>query len=120
MNNGADCREITQMVWSDGPEAVPADHFDECASCRAEARQAADLRAALSGLQAHLAEVPASLETAILDAVGRTRFHRARHVIAHPTFRRGAAVGAAAAAAAATAAVGVLVARRRVAAKVAA
>lgn len=107
-----ECSEVEQIVWTDGPEAAPQEHLVECDRCRAESRQAADLRAALSGLQTRIADVPAGLEPSIFAAISRTRLDRARDVVSHPKFWRGAAVGAGAAAAAA---VGLLVARRRLA-----
>jgi anti-sigma-K factor RskA len=60
------------------------------------------------------AEPPGFLEPAIIAAVTRTKIDRAREVVSHPKFWRGAAVGAAAAAAAATAALGIIAVRRRV------
>ncbi len=104
------CEHVEQIVWSEGPQAAPQEHLRECESCREQSRQADDLRAALSGLQTRLAIVPANLEPAILDALSRTRRGRARDIVSHPRFWRGAAVGAAAVG---TAAVGLLVARRR-------
>jgi hypothetical protein len=59
---------------------------------------------------------PDALEPAIIAAVTRNKLERAREVVSHPKFRRGAAVGAAAAAAVATAAIGIIAVRRRVAA----
>jgi hypothetical protein len=105
-----ECSEIERIVWTDGPEAAPQEHIAECDRCRAETRQAADLRAALSGLQTRFADVPAGLEPAIFAAISRSRLDRARDIVTHPKFLRGAAVGAGAAAAAA---VGLIVARRR-------
>lgn len=106
------CEHVEQIVWSEGPEAAPQEHITECASCREQSRQAGDLRAALSGLQTRFASVPANLQPSILEAVSRTRSNRARDIVSHPRFWRGAAVGAAAVG---TAAVGLLVARRRMA-----
>jgi predicted anti-sigma-YlaC factor YlaD len=111
-----DCREIERIVWADGPEAAPDAHLADCRSCRHEARRAADLRAALSGLRTRVAVPPVGLEPAITAAATRSRLDWARDIVAHPKFWRGAAVGAAAAAAAATAAFGLIVARRRAAA----
>ncbi len=105
-----ECSDVERIVWTDGPEAAPQEHLSECDRCRAESRQAADLRAALAGLQTRIADVPASLEPSIFAAISRRRLDRARDVVSHPKFWRGAAVGAGAAAAAA---VGLLVARRR-------
>jgi hypothetical protein len=110
------CREVEQIIWTEGPEAAPQAHVNECASCSAETRRAADLQAALSGMRSRFAMAPVGLESRIVAAVNRTRIDRARDIVSHPKFWRGAAVGAAAAAAAATAAIGVMRARRRVAA----
>ena len=104
-----DCLDIERIIWTDGPEAAPPAHLQACDACRAEARRAADIKAALSGLGMRFAVPPADLEESILAAVTRSRLDRAREVVTHPKFLRGAAVGAAAAA---TAAVGLLVARR--------
>jgi hypothetical protein len=104
-----ECREIERIVWTDGPEAAPPSHIETCASCREESRRADDIRAALSGMRMRHAWPPAELEASILAAVTRSRLDRARGIVSHPKFWRGAAVGAAAAA---TAAVGLLVARR--------
>jgi predicted anti-sigma-YlaC factor YlaD len=98
------------MIWTDGPQSVPAAHLETCAQCREQSRRAADLDAALKGLRTREAMVPFELEVAILDAVSRTRLDRARGVVGHPSFWKGAAV---AGAAAATAVAGLLVARRR-------
>ncbi len=110
------CPDIERIIWTDGPDAAPSDHIDDCPSCRAESRRAADLQAALSGMRNRFAAAPIELESNILAAVNRTRIDRARDIVAHPKFWRGAAVGAGAAAAVATAAIGVMRARRRVAA----
>jgi 3-oxoacyl-(acyl-carrier-protein) synthase len=107
-----DCTDIERIVWTEGPEAAPASHIEGCASCREQTRQAADLRAALVGLRTRFASGPADLDSAILQAISRKRLDKARDIVSHPKFWRGAAVGAAAAA---TAAVGLLVARRRLA-----
>lgn len=105
------CSDVERIVWSEGPDAAPQDHLAGCESCRAQSRQAADLQAALAGLQTRFAPTPADLEPAIFAAISsRTTFDRARDIVSHPRFWRGAAVGAAAAA---TAAVGLIVARRR-------
>ena len=105
------CSDVERIVWSDGPDAAPQDHIAECESCRSQSRQAADLQAALFGLRTRLAPTPADLEPAIFAAISsRTTLDRARDVVSHPRFWRGAAVGAAAAA---TAAVGLIVAKRR-------
>ena len=108
-DNVLDCLDIERIIWTDGPEAAPQAHLAGCASCRAEARRAADVKAALSGLGMRVATPPAELEASILAAVSRSRLDRARDIVSHPKFWRGAAVGAAAAA---TAAVGLLVTRR--------
>ena len=107
-----DCREIERILWMDGPDAAPRMHIEDCVSCRQEARRAADIQAALSGLRMRVALPPTELEEAILAAVTRSRLDRARGIVSHPKFWRGAAGGAAAAA---TAAVGLIVARRRIA-----
>jgi len=109
------CQDIERIVWTEGPEAVPAVHLDECPACREETRRAADLQAALSGMRNRFAVPPPTLEPQLIAALGRTRLHRAREIVTHPRFWRGAAVGAAAAAAAATAAIGIIAARRRTA-----
>ena len=107
------CSDVERIVWSDGPDAAPQEHLITCDACRAQSRQAADIRAALSGLQTRIAPTPADLEPAIFAAISsRTTLDRARDIVAQPRFWRGAAVGAAAAA---TAAVGLIVARRRLA-----
>jgi anti-sigma-K factor RskA len=106
----ASCEHVEQIVWSEGPEAAPAEHIAGCASCSEQSRQAGDLRAALSGMQNRFAAIPTHLEPSIFEAVSRTRVNRAREIVSHPKFWRGAAVGAAAVG---TAAVGLLVARRR-------
>jgi predicted anti-sigma-YlaC factor YlaD len=109
-----ECREIERIVWMEGPEAVPDSHLAECRACREEARRAADLRAALSGMRTRFAFPPPDLEAALIAMATRSRIDRAREVVTHPRFLRGAAVGAAAAAA--TAAIGLIAARRRAAA----
>lgn len=106
------CAEIERIVWMDGPDAAPEAHLADCSSCREEARRASDLRAALSGMRNRFAVPPVELEPALLAALTRSRMGRAREIVQHPTFKRGAA---AAAAAAATAAVGIFVVRRRAA-----
>ena len=112
-----DCREIERIIWTDGPEAVSAEHLLECRTCREESRRAADLSAALTGMRNRFALPPDDLEHMILEAVSHTRFGRAREIVSHPKFWRGAAVGAAAAAGLTGAAIGVIAARRRVAAR---
>lgn len=107
------CQDIERMVWTEGPEAVPQSHLDECAGCREEARRATHLQAALRGMRDRFAVPPASLESDLMAAMGRSRIDRARSLVSHPRFWRGAAVGAAAAAAAATAAIGIIAVRRR-------
>ena len=104
------CNEIERIVWTDGPDAAPQAHISECASCREEVRRAGDLTAALSGMRLRFATPPDGLEASLLAAANRTRIDRARDVVSHPRFWRGAAVGAAAAA---TAVAGIIVARRR-------
>jgi predicted anti-sigma-YlaC factor YlaD len=96
----------------EGPDAAPEAHLVGCSSCREEARRAADLRAALSGMSNRFAIPPVMLEPVLIAAASRSRFNRARDVVSHPKFWRGAAVGAAAAAAAATAAFSLIAARR--------
>jgi hypothetical protein len=110
------CSEVERVIWSDGPEHAPQAHLIDCSSCREEARRAADLEAALIGMRSRFATAPDELESAIIAAVSQSRLDRAREVVRHPKFRRGAALGAAAAAAAATAAFGLIAARRRSAA----
>jgi predicted anti-sigma-YlaC factor YlaD len=112
-----ECREVERVIWTDGPEAASAEHLLECRTCREESRRAADLQAALTGMRNRFAVPPAELEHMIVEAVSRTRINRARDIVSHPKFWRGAAVGAAAAAGVAGAAIGVLAARRRVAAR---
>jgi len=107
------CQEIERIVWMEGPDAAPQSHLEDCRSCREEVRRAADLQAALSGMRNRFAVPPESLQPELIAALTRSRLDRARSVVQHPRFWRGAAVGAAAAAAAATAAVGIIVARRR-------
>ncbi|MEX0874822.1 MAG: hypothetical protein WD179_07670, partial [Actinomycetota bacterium] len=92
------CQDIERIIWTDGPDAAPADHIDDCPSCRAETRRAADIQAALSGMRNRFAVAPVGLESRIIAAVNRTRIDRARDIVSHPKFWRGAAVGAAAAA----------------------
>jgi hypothetical protein len=104
------CTEVQRLIWTDGPHSVPGTHMESCATCREQARRAGDLQAALRGLRTREAAVPLELEAQILDAVSRSRFDRARGVVTHPNFWKGAAV---AGAAAATAVAGLLVARRR-------
>ncbi len=113
MNN---CEEIQRIVWTEGPELVPSSHLEECRACREETRRAADLKTALAGMRDRFAVPPPTLEPELMAALGRTRRVRAREIVAHPRFWRGAAVGAAAAAAAATAAIGIIAVRRRSAA----
>jgi hypothetical protein len=111
------CEEIQKTVWTDGPDAVPAGHIETCDVCRLEARRAGDVLAALAGMRSRLAVVPTGLESELFELASRVRRGRAREVVTHPKFWRGAAVGAAAAAAAATAAFGLIVARRHQAAR---
>jgi hypothetical protein len=111
-----DCNEVERIVWTEGPEAAPESHLVDCTSCREEARRAGDMRAALAGMRNRVAVAPPSLESELIAAATRSKLDRARQVVTHPRFLRGAAVGAAAAAAAATAAVGLIVVRRRAAA----
>jgi hypothetical protein len=108
-----ECREVERVIWTDGPEAAPQAHLVDCTSCREEVRRAADLQAALSGMRNLFAVPPPMLEAELMAALGRTRLDRARGIVSHPKFLRGAAVGAAAAAAAATAAIGIIAVRRR-------
>jgi predicted anti-sigma-YlaC factor YlaD len=111
------CQEIERIVWEEGPQSAPESHLTECRSCREEARRAADLQAALHGMQSRFAVPPAELEPALIAALQRSGpLDRAREIVQHPKFWRGAAVGAAAAAAAATAAIGIIAVRRRSAA----
>ena len=106
------CEEIQRTLWTEGPDVVSASHVDSCDICRQEARRAGDVLAALSGMRARMATPPTGLEPALLELASRARRGRAREVVTHPKFLKGAAVGAAAAAAAATAAFGLIVARR--------
>ena len=110
------CEEVQKTMWADGPEAVPAGHVETCDTCRLEARRAGDIIAALAGMRSRMAVAPTDLEPALFELASRARRGRAREVVTHPKFWRGAAVGAAAAAAAATAAFGLIVARRHQAA----
>ncbi len=104
-----DCSQVRRRLWTeDGPVAV-AGHIESCEGCRVEAVRARELKAVLADLRHELAPVPAELEDALLAFAGPDRLRRARNLLVHPRFWRGAAVGAAAAA---TAAVGVIVARR--------
>ncbi len=107
--NATDCTEIQRVIWTDGPHAAPASHIESCAACSEQSRRAGDLQAALVGLRTRDAHVPLELEASILDAVSRTRMDRARDVVQHPKFWKGAAVGAAAAA---TAVAGLIVVRK--------
>ena len=109
------CQEIQRIVWMEGPDIAPQSHLDDCRSCREEVRRAADLQAALSGMRNRMAVPPETLEPSLIAALTRTRIDRARDIVQHPRFWRGAAVGAAAAAAAATAAIGIIAVRRRTA-----
>ncbi len=111
-----DCFEIERIIWTEGPDAAPESHLTDCSACREESRRAADLNAALAGMRYRVAVAPETLEPALMSALGRKRLDRARDIVQHPKFWRGAAVGAAAAAAAATAAIGIIAARRRSAA----
>jgi hypothetical protein len=106
-----DCTEIQRMIWTDGPAAAPASHLQGCASCSEQTRRAGDLQAALLGLGNREVDVPPHLHGSIVAAVSRTRLDRARGIVQHPKFWRGAAVGAAAAA---TAVAGLIVARKLV------
>src|SRR5688572_22146710 len=108
----AECREIQRMLWTDGPRSAPEPHLAGCSACRGEARRAADLLAALSGMRTRVAVAPAQLEQTLIAAAARTRTNRAREIVTHPKFWRVGAVGAAAAA---TAAVGLIVAKRHAA-----
>lgn len=109
-----ECREVERIIWMDGPDAASPEHLVECRTCREESRRAADLQAALTGMRNRFALAPSELEQMIVEAVTRTRLERARGIVSHPKFWRGAAVGAAAAAGVATA---VIAARRRVSAR---
>lgn len=106
------CRDVQRLMWTEGPEQAPGSHLADCKACRDEARRAGDMLAALSGMRALVATPPLELEPLLIAEATRTRLNRARDMVAHPKFWRGAAVGAAAAAAAATAAFGLIVARR--------
>ena len=111
-----DCRDVERTIWTEGPDAAPGEHVAGCAFCRAEARRAADLGAALQGMRNRFAVPPPTLEAQLIEALTRTRLAGARGLVTHPKFLRGAALGAAAAAAAATAALGLIAVRRRSAA----
>jgi len=104
-----DCMDVQRLVWADHDAPTVRAHLEECEECRAESRRARQLRVGLAGLQAAVVLPPAGLEPALLTLAERRRFDRARELVYHPTFRRGAAVGAAAAA---TAAFGIILARR--------
>ena len=81
------CSDVERIVWGDGPESAPQEHLAECDSCRAQSRQAADIQAALSGLQTRFAPTPADLEPAIFAAISsRTTLDRARDIVSHPRF----------------------------------
>jgi predicted anti-sigma-YlaC factor YlaD len=109
------CDEIERTIWTDGPEAAPREHLQSCDSCREESRRAGDLQAALTGLRLRYEVPPAGLEDEIVASLGRKpSLGRAREIIQHPKFWRGAAV---AGAAVGSAAVGLIVARRRSAAR---
>jgi len=112
-----ECREVEHIIWTDGPEAASAEHLLSCRACREESRRAADLQAALTGMRNRFALPPDDLEHMIVETISRNRLDRARDIVSHPKFWRGAAVGAAAAAGVAGAAIGVIAARRRVAAR---
>src|SRR5688500_6978640 len=102
------CLDIKRDIWTEGPGLAPKAHLETCDVCREQARRAADLDAALQGLRTRDAETPTDLYAAIVGAVNRGRVDRARGIVAHPRFWRGAAVGAAAA----TAVAGLIVARK--------
>src|SRR5207247_7468783 len=89
------CEEVQKTMWTDGPDAVPAAHMETCDVCRLEARRAGDVLAALAGMRARMAAVPTGLEPALLELASRARRGRAREVVTHPQFWRGAAAGAA-------------------------
>lgn len=104
-----ECLRVQRILWTDGTGEPVASHLEECDGCRAEARRMGQLRTALADLAAELPVPRPELEPALLALVERSRLGRARDLVVHPRFWRGAAWGAAAATAAAF---GVLVARR--------
>lgn len=106
-----ECSQIRRRLWAEDAPMAVAGHLETCDACRVESARARQLKAALGQLRLELAAVPPELEEALLSLAARERFGRARTLLVHPRFWRGAAVGAAAAA---TAAVGVIVARRLV------
>ncbi|MGH2760343.1 MAG: hypothetical protein ACRDKJ_12375, partial [Actinomycetota bacterium] len=85
------CEEIQRIVWTEGAETAPVAHLEECRACREETRRVADLQTALAGMRDRFAVPPATLEPQLMAAFGRTRFGRAREIVAHPRFWRGAA-----------------------------
>lgn len=105
-----DCYQAQQIIWSDGLQtpAVTA-HLDTCEACGREARRFGQLNTALANMRFDLAAPPADLQPAIMAAIPRSKMERAREVVSHPKFWRGAAVGAAAAT---VAAFGLIVARK--------
>lgn len=103
-----ECRRVQQLLWVDEADPPALAHVEACPSCRREARRLGELRLALVELGEREVDVPEWLEGAILTAIARTPFDRARDLVLHPRFWRSAAVGAAAAAAA----FGLIVARR--------
>lgn len=110
MTTPSNCVEIQRLLWS-GEDAQPlvASHLTACGDCQVEARRAHDLSLVLVSLGNELAVVPSGLRQSIVDALPRSPVDRARDVVSHPKFWRGAAVGAAAAT---VAAFGFVVARR--------
>ena len=105
-----ECRDVRQLLWAgDAVPAVASIHIDSCPNCRVEARRAGQLVTILANLQHDLAVPPPELQRSLITATPRSRTERAREMLSHPKFWRGAAVGAVAAS---VAAVGLVVARR--------
>lgn len=128
-----DCRAIRQLLWAgEVDRPAVATHLDGCDRCAVESLQVKGLLTALSDLGAEVAIPPVALEPALLAIASarpagpiaevvtmpeprptlefpRAAVDRARGVVAHPRFWKGAAVGAAAAT---VAAFGLIVARR--------
>lgn len=105
-----ECVDARRAVW--GGEAERADvrtHVQGCSACAVESRRAARLAVTLAGMREDLAPVPAGLYPALVASIPRSPADRARKLVTHPRFWRGAAVGAAAAT---MAAFGVVAARR--------
>lgn len=104
-----DCTTAQRLLWMDEASGGVEAHLHACAACRTEARRLGELKLALADLREIHADAPEELRDALVEVALRTRFGRARELVSHPRFWRGAAVGAAAATAAAF---GLIVARR--------